>query len=275
MSEIFKYVGWFLGLLLGAAFFHSLAYFFALSMPDWLAQWVFLIFLAYFFIQWAAKGDLGLGGAGSAIGSTVKASIEHLWPFIIGPVTVLVVAITPVMVLAPKTFEFEFARALSPLVVLFGAWSFWRFSRLQEVSRDFGAWIALILSSIVVLQSLLSDNMRIMSVAILVMSPVVFLSYYMIGIDRESTASKAYTWIGKLTLALGLAMFVLSFIVESDERTPEQMQEVIAQNEGAYKIFEWVNERSTHKNVVGVVDQNAVIQNKTQDEPKKIEAISY
>lgn len=116
------------------------------SMPEWMADkaaWVFSIAatVAVLF-GFLSDGSLRPGSASRNALSVIKIALKWTFPFLLWPGAAIIVSLTPAMMVAPQGMEEEWLRAVAPVGVTLGSWFWHRFSRLQEVSRDVGAFVS-------------------------------------------------------------------------------------------------------------------------------------
>lgn len=186
--------------------------FFSYAFPDWLAVWIGYAFIAILIFTMIQGFGQGFGTLATSPVQAFKMLFGWTWPFWIAPAATLFVMITPLSLLAPKGLELEFSRALSIFVVVAGAWLFWQFSRLQEVSRDVGAWISLIASLIIIVQSLLAGSHLITGISLLATSFAIYAARYMIGISPDQTAYKSFGFASRLSFYASILFIILGII---------------------------------------------------------------
>lgn len=223
-SPLIKWIlGGIIAIVVLSAVYDFSATYFAYAFPQWLAPWMFLLFVAIYAFNVASQPS-----AGTAFTGAVRAAITTVkwaWPLFAAPLATLAIMITPVMNFAPETWEVDFARALSPILIAIIAWGYWQFSRLQEFSRDVGAWVALIVAAVVIIQSLFSGSKTIIAVALFSSSFAFYMARYVMGITSESKAFKTFGLIAKALFLASLFYAVYGYFVDSKKEAKDAVIE--------------------------------------------------
>lgn len=231
-----------IALLLGGYGYELYKEHFAYAFPAWMEKLLAVVFgvmYAYHAMMQMQGGKGFLVGLFPALFSTIK----WLWPLFLAPFGAVVISNTPIVNLAPKGFDMEFSRALTPLLAIVMAWAFWQFSRLQEVSRDSVAWVAIIVVSITVtFQSAMSGSDVIFGIALLSSTIAMYGARYIMGVEKSLYAYRVTSINAHVLLISGVFFLVLGFMGDLKDKAISTVKETAKET-----IKETIKEKAIEK----------------------------
>lgn len=183
--------------------FQAIPQFMMMFYPEFIGKWIAIAWFVLVGVFWLEQARL-VGVFSGMVKATTKVA-AYTWPFLVLPLAVFVASELPFLQsIAPKDEAFSFYRALAPLVITFGAWIFWRFSRLQEVSRDVGAWLAMIGFAIVAVRVADSHSNAVFAALFFSGAISTLVSGYMLGYEQNSRALKTVNIFAKAMFFMAL-----------------------------------------------------------------------
>lgn len=171
------------------------------SMPEWMAERVSTVF-AVAITCVAIFGFLAGGSFGGGYTTTVmKKALEWTSPFLAWPIAAYIVSVSPLIHIAPSGFEIEWIRAVAPALVTLGSWVWHRFSRLQEISRDAGAFVSPAIQIVSLFFAAQTNNIIVIGTSMVSAS----FAWYLIPVILQLTPhrSNLFYWLAFAFLTSG------------------------------------------------------------------------